>query len=729
MAQELNRMPSQAFIKASTSPAHTPLAQRTALACLFALTALLSAAQTIEAQSFAPKVDYPVGKEPFQIVSQDFNGDAITDLATVNNFDSSVSVLVGNGDGTFRAAVTYSLTGGAATLSKSLVAADFNGDGRVDLAVSNFLRHSVSVLTGKGDGTFNAAVEYIDAVSGNPYSITAADFNGDGKADLAVGNNASVNVSVLLGRGDGTFQPEVKYAAGSGPVWASAADLNADGRVDLVVSNTNGNSLSVLLGNGDGRFRAAVNYAVGGFPLVNRAADLNGDGKLDLFVVNQNTAFVVPSKNTVSVLVGNGDGTFRAAINYATGTDPKSVATGDFDADGRTDLATADASGTVSVLPGNGDGTFRAAVSFPAGSKPVTVLAGDFNRDGRADLVAANGTTGNPGTTDSPAVSVLLNQTGAFSIGGSVLDGGGAAVPDVTVTLTGSASGVATTAADGSYAFGSLLGGGSYTLTPSKFNFLFAPQSLSFNNLSGNATANFTGTFVPPPTPTPTPAFTPYPDYVISGHVTNAAGAGLADVTVTVSGTVTGTQATQTDAAGRYAFRYAPDFSLIMTPSKAGYVFNPQSSGFVSSRSLSGNLTVDFTGSQAAGATLAPVLLSVPFTDRALAFDSVTMLCEPLPVTNPYNFGADHHTRVLLFAVNAGLLPGESLDALTVRAEDASHHVYTLPVESATSPRNLAWVTQLTVKLPDELTGAGDVRLTLTLRGMTSNSVVLAIKP
>ena len=145
--------------------------------------------------------------------------------------------------------------------------------------------------------------------------MAVGDFNGDGKADLAVANYGSDNVSVLLGNGNGTFQAAVNYAAGTSPHSVAVGDFNGDGKADLAVANYGSNNVSVLLGNGNGTFQAAVNYAAGTSPCSVAVGDFNGDGKADLAVANYGS-------NNVSVLLGNGNGTFQAAVNYAAGTDP-----------------------------------------------------------------------------------------------------------------------------------------------------------------------------------------------------------------------------------------------------------------------------------------------------------------------------------------------------------------------------------------------------------------------
>jgi hypothetical protein len=360
------------------------------------------------AQTLASPAAYATGTMPFPVAARDFNGDGILDLAVANWSGNTVSVLLGNSDGTFQTQVSYATD----TSPCSLAVGDFNGDGKLDLALANTNSNTVSVLLGNGDGTFQAQVAY--ATGSTPQWVAVADFNGDGKPDLAVANNLDNTVSVLLGNGDGTFLPQVTYATRDKAYSVAVGDFNGDGLFDLVVANFGANSASVLLGNGDGTFQTQVTYATGTNPYSVAVGDFNGDGISDLAVVNF-------TSETVSVLLGNGNGTFQTQVTYATGSQPYFVAVGDFDGDGNPDLAVTNIiSDTVNLLLGNGDGTFRSPVAYAAGSAPIGIAAGDFNGDGIPDLAVAN--------IISDTVSVLLNnitQTATAEISGISIPGTG----------------------------------------------------------------------------------------------------------------------------------------------------------------------------------------------------------------------------------------------------------------------------------------------------------------
>ena len=259
---------------------------------------------------------------------------------------------------------------------------DFNGDGKMDLAVANWESNSVSVFLSNGDGTFQAAENI--ATTARPFSVTVGDFNGDGKLDLAVGFESNVGVSIFLGNGDGTFQAPISTAAAPGSSYALVAgDFNKDGKLDLAVAGYFESTVYVLLGNGDGSFQPAVAYPVTGDPLHIYTADLNGDGNLDLVAGSY-------FGSDVSVLLGVGDGTFQAAQEYTAGTNAADVAIGDFNGDGKLDLMASSGDNNIYFLAGVGDGTFQDAQAIPVGLSAAVIAAGDFNNDGKLDVAIAS---------------------------------------------------------------------------------------------------------------------------------------------------------------------------------------------------------------------------------------------------------------------------------------------------------------------------------------------------
>src|ERR1051326_2162352 len=304
--------------------------------------------------NFAAATNFPAGTNPVSISTGDFNGDGRSDLVVPNRNGNNVSVFISKGDGTF---ITPAPTYSVGTNPIFVAVADFNRDGKLDLAVSNSNSANISILIGNGDGTFiTPAPTY--TVGTTPTKIAVADVNGDGKLDLAIDNGATNNVngnlSILTGFGDGTFAAPVNYAVGLSPEPVVFGDFNGDGKVDFAVGNFASNNVSILIGNGNGTFvTPAPTYAVGNGPNGMAVGDFNNDGKLDLATANFLTG-------NVSVLIGNGNGTFSTpATNYAVGPGVVSVTVGDFNGDGKMDMITANrTANTLSLLIGNSDGTF-----------------------------------------------------------------------------------------------------------------------------------------------------------------------------------------------------------------------------------------------------------------------------------------------------------------------------------------------------------------------------------
>jgi FG-GAP-like repeat len=387
--------------------------------------------------AFGSQVTYATGAQPWGIVAVDLNSDKKLDLAIVNLMDGSVSVLLGNGDGTFAGQATTtvdplpvaivsgdingdgicdlvvlsergtlsrlqndgkghllvsSLTVGAG--GAGLVAADFNGDGRLDLAFTDPMNRILYVLLGKDIGGFQIMATYTEP-SARPGSVVVGDFNNDGKLDLAVTTDQiPTSIQLFLGNGDGSFQQLLNYGFRT-PTGMASADLNNDNYLDLVVTEQSGNVVTVLLGDGRGNMGGNADISMPSSIVIGGAAtaDFNGDGKSDVAVV-QGTLNGTALDTSISMLPGNGDGTFQTPIstslpNFGT----QLLVAGDFNGDGKMDVAASFVPFTfgLSVALGNGDGTFGPPVANPVNLPQFSaqaMIAGDFNNDGKQDLAA-----------------------------------------------------------------------------------------------------------------------------------------------------------------------------------------------------------------------------------------------------------------------------------------------------------------------------------------------------
>jgi hypothetical protein len=325
---------------------------------------------------------FPTAASPSAIAAGDFNGDGKIDLAVASSTTNTVSIYLGAGNGTF----TLSSQPGVGMGPDAVTVGDFNNDGKPDLAVGNLIDNTVTVLLGKGDGTFVLSPATVVV---SPAALSAGDFNRDGKLDLAVADVNDATVSILIGKGDGTFTLyDTPPSVGLTPKAAAIGDINADGKLDLVEASAGSNLLSALVGNGDGTFGFGSAPTTGNTPVALAIGDFNGDSKLDLAVANQ-------TGNTISILLGNGSGGFTAKGTVNTGSTPTALAVGDFNGDGKLDLAvTNSASNTVSVMTGNGDGTFQVGVTVSTDATPTALAVGDFNGDGKLDLATANAGAG-----------------------------------------------------------------------------------------------------------------------------------------------------------------------------------------------------------------------------------------------------------------------------------------------------------------------------------------------
>ena len=353
------------------------------------------------------------GLDPQSLATGDINGDGIADMVILNEDDNTISVLLGNGDGTFRAGTTLTFDRSSALFGQ-IILGDFNEDGVLDLAAA--AGGGIVIVPGVGDGTFLAPVTQL--LDLGTLSAVTGDFNQDGHADLAVltqddDNQAVVNV--LLGKGDNTFTQLPGINLGGSPAASIfAGDFNADGSPDLVIPTSNG--VAILTGLGDGTFsqRASIDTSAV-FPTSVAIGDVNNDGKVDLIVTDAGN---VGGTGALDIFTGNGDGTFTAAGNLTAGNRPAWVTLADFNADGLPDLAVVNlADNTISVFLGRGDDTFTALSTTSTGQVPLFVAAPDLNGDGVPDLVAVNAVRFGDTNTGIPgSVTVLLTQLAQTAI-------------------------------------------------------------------------------------------------------------------------------------------------------------------------------------------------------------------------------------------------------------------------------------------------------------------------
>jgi hypothetical protein len=333
---------------------------------------------------------YTVGKNPTSVAAADFNQDGLTDLITTNISGNSLSVLFGNGDGTFGDPLQIDVSKDP----RALTLADFNKDGLLDLAVACSGSDQVAILFGLPRGQFRIGPRY--AVHRTPVSIASGDVNGDGTADLAVALRND-KIAILLGDGDGTFREGALYEYGDTPTSVAMRDLNGDGLHDLVVTNGGpmSSAVSVWLGKGDGSFRNPTDYRTGKRPLVAGFADFNNDRRTDLLVING-------EMDSFTTFLGNGDGTFQKGKDYGADSGPVFGLAGDFDGDSKADVAIANVqSNNVSILFGKGDGSFRfPPINYRTKTGPFAIATLHLR----------------VGETEEPGLVMVNNGAGSLSI-------------------------------------------------------------------------------------------------------------------------------------------------------------------------------------------------------------------------------------------------------------------------------------------------------------------------
>jgi Bacterial type II and III secretion system protein/FG-GAP-like repeat len=374
--------------------------------------------------STLPVVTVTTGTNPDFVVTADFNDDNFQDFAVANFTDGTLTVFDGNPTtpGTFLAGTTIPVGAGPAWISTGFFNVKNDTTNTVvDLAVANQTAGTVSILHGNGDGTFTAEPTLTLPTGAGPTAIAVGDFNGDGFADLAVVNKDSNTVSIFLGNGDETFQTPTTLVTGNVPtsIVAEAFNPNAPATIDLAVTNSADNTLQIFLGNGKGAFTNGVTYNTGVTPVYVASADLDLDGNLDLAVADSGAATSANAVgNSISVFLGNGDGTFikpgGTRMDFAAGTTPTSFVIADFNADGIPDLiVTASGDNAVGLLLGAGGGFLNAPIEVPVGTTPDSIATADFNGDGLPDVVVSNFGSNNASIIlDSTALIGLLSGSG-----------------------------------------------------------------------------------------------------------------------------------------------------------------------------------------------------------------------------------------------------------------------------------------------------------------------------
>jgi len=614
-------------------------------------------------------------------VIADFDGDSNLDIASAST--GSAGILFGNGIGGFRYAA-----GPAGRGAWGVAGADLNNDGKQDVvAMSN---GGFAVMLGDGTGGLTTTSTVTVPSASSFVGPVIADFNGDTKLDVAVvdathnGPGGLPRFHVTFGDGLGGFGSTVSTSFDApDPFSLNGGDLNGDGKTDLVTVNRGGGNnlegtISIALSDGTGHFTIQPNPSVRtpSNPVGIAFADFNKDGKMDL---------AVPSGFGFSILLGNGAGGFAPRTHFTT-ANSSSLRAADFNGDGNIDLAmvSEEPNGKTSVVLGDGTGGFGAPLQFNLGNFPSDLVAADLNADGKADLAVSISSQNSSGPQVS-SIAVLLGD-GAGGFGSLIMiPAERVASRIIAVDLNGDTR----------------------------------PDILTANQVVNNLTVALNTCGAPP-------------TFTISGTVTNN-GQGLADVAMILESDVVAPQIVLTSGSGSYAFTYAGNLShnLKVTPSKAGFSFNPLAVAFISSSSVSGDKTASFTGTPVSTgqAGQVPILLSREDSQKALALDSVTFTAEPFSITNEHNFSVDQRTRLILFAVNVELGTGETASIIEAQAEDPVGQTFPLTIEHFGAVPNFTWLKQIIVKLPTEVANSSEIRISLKVRGTTGNKVVIKLKP
>jgi hypothetical protein len=379
--------------------------------------------------SFTSMMNYSTGyiAGPVGIAVGDFNNDGRSDIVVANFIICNVGVLLGYGNGSFDAIIPYST--GNASSPAAVAVGDFNNDDRLDIVVANSNSSNVGVLLGYGNGSFSALMTYSTEIGSSPWAVTVIDLDIDGQLDIIVANYLGADsISIFFGYGNGSFQNQLAYSTGyqSWPIDVTVGDFNSDNQLDIAIALNNENNVGILLGNGNRKFSNITIYSTGSGskPYSVRVSDFNNDNHLDIAVNNRGISNIV-------VLFGFGDGTFLLGTAYSTGSgsQPHGLAIGDLNKDGRLDIVVPNYyANNIGVFFGYGTEVFAGVIPYTTGvgSQPNSVAIGDLNNDGWSDIVVANYGTDNVGV-------LLGRKDGIFDSIITYLTGNGSAPYSVVV--------------------------------------------------------------------------------------------------------------------------------------------------------------------------------------------------------------------------------------------------------------------------------------------------------
>lgn len=352
----------------------------------------------VTSTAVATNLQISVGTAPGSVEIVDFNIDGKLDIVVANEQSNNVTILLGDGKGDFREAKGSPFNAGHSL--NDIAIGDFNGDDKPDLAFANHEQKSLTVFLGDGQGSFRPSSSSPVTVLSNPHThgVAAGDFNGDGKLDLVTDSWGENKVTIVFGDGHGNFSsPGVQFAVGKMPYQrVRAGDVNGDGKSDIIATNLEGDNVTVLLSDGHGGFKQPIGspYPCGDSPFFVAIRDVNKDGKPDLAIVNSpGSAAGRSGKDGLTILLGDGTGGFKmmAGSPFATGKIPNRLAIGDVNGDGVADIAVTNTdSNNVTLFLMRDKGNVASSSTIATGKKPKGIAISDLNGDGKADIVVAN---------------------------------------------------------------------------------------------------------------------------------------------------------------------------------------------------------------------------------------------------------------------------------------------------------------------------------------------------